>query len=129
MYFTPPPPPPIPPITTSSTISTTTQGSSSVSTYIQTTVNGSTTIVTSNEPGTIQVHKTDTTQSISSDVPVTVTENPPVPAGQSPLGGATPTIKLKKLISPAHNNPFVSLLRNLWDRMKKLIWFDRLTQK
>jgi len=87
--------------------------SASSYTKIQTTVNGNTTTVESNEPGAIRVEKTDTTESIMSDNPVTVTYSSDS-SNQAPLTQNPPN--------------WISLLRSLWDRIKTLMRFDILTR-
>ncbi|KKW11279.1 MAG: hypothetical protein UY49_C0005G0009 [Microgenomates group bacterium GW2011_GWC1_49_7] len=100
-------------------------------TKIQTTVNGNTTTVESNQPGTVRVQKSDTTETIEADTPVTVTRSVQIENSQesSPVArDGTPSSTVNGP-EPAPARRWMSLLRTLWDRVKKLIWFDRLTEK
>lgn len=107
-------------VTTNAT--TIVEGNASAYSRIQTTINGDTTTVESHQPGAIRVQKSDTSETIESDIPVAVTHN----SDSGKLATRTPT-----MTAPRPQNPpnWISLLRTLWDRVKELIWFDRLTEK
>jgi len=110
---------------------TATGGDGNTYMYSQTTVNGNTTTVESNSPGTIHVEKTDSGETITSDNPVTVTHStdtgkPPTPTVivREETRIATKTAQLPK------NHPNVmALLRNLWDRAISKLLGDLLTRK
>lgn len=84
-------------------------GSGSVESHIETSVNGNTTSVESTLPGTIRVEKTDTGETIKTLE-------------------ATPSYVVTSINTKTLPN-WISLLYSLWDRVKKLIRFERLTEK
>jgi hypothetical protein len=100
-------------------------GGGSTNTTIETTVNGNTTTVESNQPGSIKVEKTDTSENITSDNPVTVTHAgatvTPAPTGEEiPAATKEATLSGKRAITPSYNY-WITLVRNLWDRVKNII--------
>lgn len=111
------------------------EGEGSSHTFIQTTVNGNTTTVESNEPGSVSVEKTDSSENITSDVPVTVTHNP---SSATTTEAATPEPEISVIttqsahiknvmIPPRHT--WVAFLHTLWDRVKSILSFGILTGK
>lgn len=105
---------------------TTAGGTAAVHTFIQTTVNGKTTTVESNQPGTVSVVKTDEGEQITAEPPVTITHS------QTTI---EPTPEFHKTTEASHGpalqnrNYWTSLLRSLWDRVKHMISFGILTRK
>jgi len=102
-------------------------------TRIETTINGNTTTVESNQPGAIRVEKTDTSETITSDNPVTVTHNTDTgtPSGVSEkTRGATKAATVSgKNVAGNTQSSWISFLRTLWDRVKNMKIFRLLTGK
>jgi hypothetical protein len=107
------------------------QGEGSTYTYVESTINGNSTTVESNNPGEIRVKKTDTEETIISDKPVSVTHSND--AGTTP----TPTITTDKirqkstLTTQEIMNPpnWITFIRSLWDHIKSAVFFGVLTKK
>lgn len=100
--------------TTNTTVTTQVTGdNASVRTVVKSTVNGNTTIVQSDKPGTIHVEKTDESEII--ETPQS-TIWPTRVVGLNPQESTQPA-QLKTSLS----HYWITLLRSLWDRFKKLI--------
>lgn len=110
----------------SSMVTTNIQGPGMVQSSVQTTVNGNTTKVESDNPGTVHVEKTDAGETVTSNSPVTVTHSTTtVTPRVTPV--ISPTIKLpsRPPVHPVAKKsfwaPFISsFLHSLWDRLNRL---------
>jgi hypothetical protein len=108
-------------------------GNGTVTNHIETTVNGNTTTVESNQPGVIRVEKTDTSETITSDNPVTVTHSTDTvtraPTNEKTREATKEATSAGKHISAPTYSYWTSLLRSLWDRVKNILSFGLLTRK
>jgi hypothetical protein len=97
-------------VNSTSTIYTNITGDGNVKTHIETSVNGQTNIIDSNQPGRIEVINKNGNVTINKSPDISITVTPNKTATSSPI----------RTLKPKHNNYLYSSLRNFLDYLYKI---------